>query len=303
VDREAGIEQEIHTTTQEPMSSDVTENMSSPTASTASPTLSAPSSKGGTTDADLPDLEFDLPPRAVLGCVLIPTDRVIDMEFPQLLAHIPGVVYTSQKMEWDTSEITADTYQRLYRSISKAASVYRPLQDYNVMALACTSMAFTLGAELVDSELREAAPEAKGTDMARAQVAAIRALGGWNARVALLTPYVEDLSRRNQAFLEEAGLKVVARRTMGLLLDTEITRVKQSSLLKLAKEMMTTTECDVFCFGCGGLRTFSDGFIDRTERELGVPVVTSNQAMVWRMLRLADIQDNIQGFGTLLSKR
>jgi maleate isomerase len=50
---------------------------------------------------------------------------------------------------------------------------------------------------------------------------------------------------------------------------------------------------------CGGLRTFE--IIEVLERDLGLPIVTSNQAGLWGALRLARVRENIQGFGRLLA--
>jgi maleate isomerase len=38
------------------------------------------------------------------------------------------------------------------------------------------------------------------------------------------------------------------------------------------------------------------------ERELGRPVVTSNQAIAWHCLRKGGIEDKVPGFGALLWK-
>jgi maleate isomerase len=42
------------------------------------------------------------------------------------------------------------------------------------------------------------------------------------------------------------------------------------------------------------------GIIDRLERELGKPVVSSQQASLWRARRLGGITDAVAGFGRLL---
>jgi maleate cis-trans isomerase len=42
------------------------------------------------------------------------------------------------------------------------------------------------------------------------------------------------------------------------------------------------------------------GIIERLERDLGKPVVTSQQAALWRALRLAGLADPVPGFGRLL---
>ncbi len=39
---------------------------------------------------------------------------------------------------------------------------------------------------------------------------------------------------------------------------------------------------------------------EQLESDLKKPVITSNQATLWNILRLADIQDRIKGFGQLL---
>lgn len=87
-------------------------------------------------------------------------------------------------------------FVHLLNSISEATITLRPC---TTLGLACTSMSFTLGPERVDELLLRsrrvaAAPNsgvpAKVTDMARAQVMALKALG--TRRVALVTPYIGE---------------------------------------------------------------------------------------------------------------
>jgi maleate isomerase len=48
------------------------------------------------------------------------------------------------------------------------------------------------------------------------------------------------------------------------------------------------------------LHTFE--LIEALELHLKKPVITSNQATIWNMLRLAGINDKIDGYGQLLSR-
>jgi maleate isomerase len=50
---------------------------------------------------------------------------------------------------------------------------------------------------------------------------------------------------------------------------------------------------------CGALRTLE--VVQALEQRVGKPVVASNQAMNWDCLRLAGVDDRIEGCGTLLS--
>jgi maleate isomerase len=41
--------------------------------------------------------------------------------------------------------------------------------------------------------------------------------------------------------------------------------------------------------------------VDRIEAAVGLPVTSSNHALLWHMLRLAGIDDKVDGFGRLFS--
>jgi maleate isomerase len=55
---------------------------------------------------------------------------------------------------------------------------------------------------------------------------------------------------------------------------------------------------DAYFISCTAVR--SADVIDALEEELGKPVLTSNQAMLWRALRESGIEDRVAGFGRLL---
>ena len=57
-------------------------------------------------------------------------------------------------------------------------------------------------------------------------------------------------------------------------------------------------DADAVLLSCGALRSLE--VVDRIERELGKPVICSNQAMLWDCLRLANIPDRLPGLGQLL---
>ena len=59
-----------------------------------------------------------------------------------------------------------------------------------------------------------------------------------------------------------------------------------------------TPEAQAVLISGTGLPTV--GVLERLERELGKPVISSNQACLWRALRLAGVSDPVPGFGRLL---
>ncbi|MDX6330283.1 MAG: maleate isomerase, partial [Streptomycetaceae bacterium] len=59
-----------------------------------------------------------------------------------------------------------------------------------------------------------------------------------------------------------------------------------------------STEAEGYFLSCTALR--SAEIIEELEAELGKPVVTSNQAMVWHALRTGGVADPVPGYGRLL---
>jgi maleate isomerase len=43
--------------------------------------------------------------------------------------------------------------------------------------------------------------------------------------------------------------------------------------------------------------------IEQLEQDLGKPVITSNQATAWQLMRLLGIDDPIEGYGELLRRK
>jgi maleate isomerase len=241
------------------------------------------------------EVNFDKP-RAVVLAVQIPTDTVLDSEGALLVSKMPGVWLRTQKCEFDAEVLTAETFERAAGNIRRAAAACLPASEISAVGLSCTSMSFVLGPERIDEQLRGACPNAVSTDMARAQAAALHALDV--TRIALVTPYIQDLAEKNAAMLESQGLSVVAHQTMGLTHDSQTDKVSKETI----KAWAADTDCDdaqALVIGCSAMRACEPGFIDELEKAHGKPVVTSTQAFMWSLLRKAGVADQIDGYGTL----
>jgi len=108
--------------------------------------------------------------------------------------------------------------------------------------------------------------------MAIAQATAIQALGV--TKVALVTPYIEEIAAKNVNMLREAGLDVVSHATMGLRFDKLTDKVSKESLREWALAV-DCEEAEAVVIGCSAMRACEPGWIDSLEEALGKPVVTS----------------------------
>src|SRR5690606_2270448 len=85
---------------------------------------------------------------------------------------------------------------------------------------------------------------------------------------------------------------------MNLKSNTEIDCVSPDFLREYARAVdRPDAEALVIC--CGAMRAVD--VIQEIEDELGKPVIASNQAMLWDCLRLAGIDDRVEGFGRIFN--
>jgi maleate isomerase len=95
---------------------------------------------------------------------------------------------------------------------------------------------------------------------------------------------------------EDEGFTIDRRATFDLGGDPEMNRVSPDVLAKGARAVDDPSSEAIF-ISCTGLRTAP--IIAVIEKELGKPVVTSNQALAWDALRMAGVSDALPGRGRL----
>ena len=134
---------------------------------------------------------------------------------------------------------------------------------------------------------------AAATTAAAAVRAALMHLGV--TRIALATPYPESISKAGRAFWEAAGFEVVGYRRLEGVANIYAETEERAYTLGRAADVPAA---EAILISGTGLPTV--GIIDRLERDLGKPVITSQQAGLWRSLQLADLKVSVPGFGTLL---
>ncbi|MEQ3539557.1 hypothetical protein WHI96_12040 [Pseudonocardia tropica] len=173
------------------------------------------------------------------------------------------------------------------RLISDPAMVRRAAGDVlapgpAVVAYSCTSGSF-VGGVAGEAALREAvlgagAPAAVTT--AGSLVAACAELGV--TRLAVATPYVDDLTELLADFLAGSGVDTVARHGLGLLGHIWTTTPEQVAAAVRAADH---PDAQAVFVSCTNLPTYDA--IAVLERELGKPVLTANQVTMWAALRAA----------------
>ena len=131
-----------------------------------------------------------------------------------------------------------------------------------------------------------------------ALVSAFRTLGA--KRIVLLSPYPRDVNEREVDFFRHHQISVLHE--VGLDLQgggAAYSEVEPAAWYRLAMANRHA-DADAYFLSCTTIR--ATPVISMLERDLGKPVITSNQAMIWHALRTGGVRDEVTGFGQLLSR-
>lgn len=240
-----------------------------------------------------PEFDEGPHPRAQIGYVLVANADLSEADFFAMKPPGVGVHFTRVPM---AREVGFVSLAAMERDLATAAASMMPGRgDLDVISYSCTSGTFVIGEERVIAELERMHPHAKATTMLSACVAALQTLGA--RRIALGTAYTPDLTALEAEFLASREIDVVRAEGLSLASDEEMNRVSPAWLARFACEI-DSPDADALFLSCGALRVLP--VIDAIEEAIGKPVVFSNQANFWHCLRLAGIEDRIEGFGLLL---
>lgn len=231
--------------------------------------------------------------RAKIGLIYIASSWVMEPEFYEMSPE--GVITCTTRVALP-GDVSVESEAEIGNRAIDAAKVLAEL-PLDVITFGCTSGSFINGAGY-DKEIIERLEKASGgipcSTTSSAFVKALRGLGA--KKLAVVTPYIDEVNDRAKLFLDELNFEVTNFSGMGLIKDHDINNVSLDELYKVAKAT-DTKDADALFIACTGLGTIP--IIQSLEADLKKPVITAIQATFWDCLRMAGINDKIEGYGQL----
>jgi maleate isomerase len=235
--------------------------------------------------SDAPAINYGL--RAHLGMMLPSVNTIAE---PQIAAMLPpGVSLHTTRLRLIESDLLS-----MLERLEEAAGL---IADAHVdrIIFHCTAVSM-YSPEIVGEITRRVAAVTPIPLVitSEAIVAALRALQA--SKIVLMTPYPQATNDREVRFLAHHGITVLRERGLGL----EGPHLASVEPEQWYRETMALRDpaADAYFISCTAVR--SADVIEALERDLGRPVITSNQGMLWGALRAAGIDDRRAGFGRLL---
>jgi maleate isomerase len=218
---------------------------------------------------------------------------VSEVAFAEMLrGHPVSMVVSRVAFE---NPVVMSNLSRMVDDLTRATALLLPDGRIDVVAFSCTSGTVAAGVDRVARAIDAAKPGIPFTTPITAAVAAFRHLRV--RRIAVLTPYIDEVNEAIRGFLEAAGLEVVEFGSFHLRTEQEIARVPPEAIAAAGRSIMAPGAEALF-ISCTGLQ--GHAAIATLEAATGRPVVTSNQAQVWEALSRLRYGRPVHGYGRLL---
>ncbi|MBY4891623.1 Asp/Glu racemase [Rhodobacteraceae bacterium N5(2021)] len=226
-------------------------------------------------------LTEDRPPQ--LGMVVLQSDETLEADLGRLLPQRAELLVTRIP---SSDTVSCDSLGEMARDLTAAASLLPRGAKLAVVGFGCTSGTAQIGAGRIAQLTRAGVETQAVTDPVSALIAACRQLG--LSRLALVSPYVEEVSTRLMDVLAEAGIEIAAFASFNEANEARVVRIAPGAIVDAARATVAQAPCDAVFLSCTNLRTLD--VIAPIEAELGLPVLSSNLVLAWHMAHLAGLK-------------
>ena len=231
--------------------------------------------------------------RGRIGLIIPATNAVMEADFNRYSPE--GVSIYASRVRKDNPVSSVQTNLDMLAYAETAAHLLVSTEvDINVFG--CTAASFLKGAGS-DIALGERLEKVTGIPTVTAATAlrfALNSLG--THKISLITPYIDDITISEVNFFQENGFEVVNYCGMGLDRTAYFGKVSLEGIYRFVKKQVPD-DAQAVVISCTTFRGFET--VETLERDLGIPVITSNQACLWYALNYLNIKDVANGVGRL----
>lgn len=219
--------------------------------------------------------------RAKLGVFVPSANSVLEPEFYRMIPEGISVHFSRLKLKADIREDLEKMTENMDEEVQKLADA-----GVDVIAFGCTTGSLIMGKGYDEKIIKriESVCGIPATTTSTAVIDAIKAMKIKN--VSLASPYPAWLNNEVTKFMESHGVNVVSSKCLNL--ETGMEKVSSMEVYKLAKAVDRPGSDGIF-ISCTGFPTIE--VLSKLEEDLGKPVISSNQATLWKILKMVRIRD------------
>jgi maleate isomerase len=229
-----------------------------------------------------------------LGLIVPSSNTTMEAEFWRMASGWATVHSARMRLR----KITVDELEEIEEMTIESSMLLADAQ-VDVIGYGCTSGSFFKG-KGHDREIEERIAEITGIQAVATAKAVVEALDELHlSRVCVATPYTKEINRLEKKYIEQNGIEVLRMKGLNIVNNIEVGSKEPSAAYELAKEVYKPETQGIF-ISCTNFRTIE--VIERLEKELKVPVISSNTATLWARMKKAGYKNKIEGYGSLLQR-
>jgi maleate isomerase len=231
-------------------------------------------------------------PRARVGFIIPTSNRMVEPQMQRFMP--PGVIPHFSRIGM-TNKHKAPLEQQLPKMAAAAEALAE--SKMSAIILQCTGTSMSGGLE-TERQVIEAMEKASGVPCSTAASSLTSAFTALRAKKLVFVSETKQPDHEKKAkYLREAGYEIVADKAVGLAGTDEYCTMPPKLWFDTTLALKNDA-ADAYFISCANIHSID--VIEDLEKVLNKPVVTSNQAAIWKSLRLAGIYDAVPGLGHLL---
>lgn len=254
----------------------------------------AAASKVGVSEPVCTAFELDQGPGTYrIGLIALASDHVTERDFMNMRPGDEVAIYTSRLR--NINPCTVANLRTMAPLLTEAAALILPGSRLDVIAYSCTSGSVVIGHEAIVANIQAARPGIACVTPINAALAGLAHFGA--RRVAVLTPYIDEVNMPLARCLEDHGIDITGFTSFHMADDNDMAKLPPEAIYQAALEA-DRADAEALFISCTAIRAVD--VVERLEGVLGKPVITSIQAMFWQSLEYAGYTKPIAGHGSLL---
>ena len=229
-----------------------------------------------------------------IGLIALATDFIIEKDFIKIIKD-KDIDFFVNRIEC-YNPLSKENLIKMSDKVTDVTKNILPDENIDCVVYGCTSGTIAVGYDTIEKKVKKAKPKAKITTPSTAAIKALKRLN--IKKIAIFTPYIKKLNDEILDYFSRQGFDVITNTYLDIAADYDIGKVDQNFLFEILSKI-EIKNADALFISCTALPVLN--IIDRLEKKLGKPVITSNQSLIWDTLECIGMNENILGFGKLFN--
>ena len=238
--------------------------------------------------------KYNLNPNPRIGLIALASDFMIEKDFINVIKD-KDIDFFVNRIEC-YNPLTRENLIKMSEKVTEVTKDILPDEKIDCIVYACTSGTIAAGYSSIEQIVKIAKPEAKVTTPSTAAIKALKKLK--IQKLSIFTPYSKKLNDEVVEYFKKENFDVTSNSYFDIESDIDIGKVDQNYLYEVLSKI-DLNDADALFVSCTALPVLQ--IIEKLEKKLNKPVLSSNQALIWDTLENIGKNISIHGFGKLFS--